>query len=88
MDLVGGKAVQRFRDRFVGEGSDFGQGLTLDHLRSHGAGGNGAAAAAGFELDIFNDIILDFQVHLHDVPAFCATDFTDSVGILKNADNQ
>ena len=60
-------------------------GLALDHLGGHGGGGNGAAAAEGLELHVLDDVILDFQVDLHDVAALGVADLTNAIGILNYA---
>ena len=61
-------------------------GLALDHLGSHGRGSDGAAAAEGLELHIFDDVVLDLQVDFHDIAALGVADLTNAVGILNDAD--
>ena len=60
-------------------------GLALDHLGGHGGRGDGAAAAKGLELHVLDDVVLDFQVDLHDVAALGVADLTNAIGILNYA---
>ena len=66
---MGGKSVQGLGNGLIGQLGHLGEGLALDHLRSHGAGGDGAATAEGLKLHILDHVVLDLQIHLHNVPA-------------------
>ena len=56
-------------------------GLALDHLGGHGGGGNGAAAAEGLELHVLDAVILDLEVHFHNVAALGVAYLAYAVGI-------
>ena len=86
MHFVIRKSVEGFRDRLVGQLLDFADRLALDEFRGHGAGSNRAGTAEGFKLDVFDHIVLDLQVHPHDVAALGVADFPDAVCILDDAD--
>ena len=58
-------------------------GLADDHFGSHGGGGNGGATAEGLELDVYQNVVFDLQIDLHDVAALGVADFTDAVGVFN-----
>ena len=76
------KTVQGLGDGFVGELHRLGDRLSLDKLRGHGAGGDGAAAAKGLKSYIHNDVIFDFQVDLHNIAAFGVAYFAHAAGVF------
>ena len=84
--FVGGQAVKGFRYRFVGELHGVLYALTLDKLRRHRAGRYRAGAAEGFEFYVGDDIVVDFQIHFHDVAALGVADFTHAVRVLDHAE--
>ena len=55
--------------------------MALDHLGGDGAGGDGGAAAEGFELDIGDGIAIDLEVHLHDIAAAGIAYLAHAIGI-------
>ena len=85
MHLVIRKTVQSLRYRLIGKCFHFTHRLPLDQFCRHGAGGNGTSAAEGFKFHILNDVVLDLQVHLHDIAAFGISDLSDAVGIFDNS---
>ena len=85
MDLVGGQAVQRLHHRLVGEGERLFNGLALDHLGGHAAGGDGRPAAEGVKLYVGDDPVFYLDIHTHDVAAFGVAHLADAVGVLHFA---
>ena len=81
-----GQSAERFHDLLVRDGRGLLQRLALDHLRGHGAGGDSAAAAEGLKFHVLDLIVLDLEVHLHDVAAFCVADLADAVRVGDLAD--
>ena len=81
VNLVRGQAVQRFYHRLVGEGQGVLHLLALDELGGHGAGGDGAAAAESLKLHVYDDAVLDFEVHFHDVAALGVAHLAHAVGV-------
>ena len=61
-------------------------GLALDHLGGHGTGGDGAAAAERLKLHVLDDVVLDLQIHLHNIAAFGVADLADTVRVFDRAD--
>ena len=55
-------------------------------LADDAAGGNGGTAAKGQELDINDHVVLDLQVHAHDIAALGVADLTHAVCIGDLAD--
>ena len=55
--------------------------MSLDHFGVYRAGGNGRAAAVGLEFNVGDDVVLDLDIHFHDVAALGVTHLADSVGI-------
>ena len=82
--LGGGQAFQGLSHSLVGQLHSLLNGLALDHLRSHGGGSDGRAAAEGLELHIHDDIIFDLQIDLHNVAALGVAHFTHAVGVLDD----
>ena len=82
VQLMSRQAGQRFRHSCIGQLHGIRNGLALDHLRSHGAGGNGAAAAKGLKLHIHDDVPFDLQVDLHNIAALGIANAADTVGVL------
>ena len=80
-----GKSAQRIDDVLVCHIESLFDRLALDHLSCHRARGNRAAAAEGLKLHVFNFIVLDLEIHLHDVAAFGVADLTDAIGVGKLA---
>ena len=76
------KSAQRVDHVLVGHRKRFFDRLALDHLGCHRARGNRAAAAEGLKLHIFNLIVFDFEIHLHDVAALGVADFAHAVRVL------
>ena len=76
MDLDGRQTFQSLDNSLVGQLQSLVHGLALDEVGGHAAGGNGCAAAEGEELDINDDVVLDLEVHPHDVAALGVADFT------------
>ena len=81
VELVGGQSVQSLDHRLVGQFKGLTHRLALDQFGSHGAGGNCAAAAEGLELGVGNDVIVDLQIHLHNISALGVTHLADAVRI-------
>src|SRR5699024_449247 len=81
-----GQAVERLGHGLVRELHRLGDGLALYHLRRHGAGRDGAAAAEGLELDVGDYVAVYLQVYLHDVAALGVADLADAVRVLDDAD--
>ena len=69
VQLVGGQTVQGFGHGLIGQAHGIVNGLALDHLGSHGGGGDSGAAAEGLELHVFDDVVFNFQIDLHDIAA-------------------
>ena len=86
VDLDGRQAFQSLDNGLVGQLQGFIHGLALDQVGRHAAGCDGSAAAERQELDVHDDIILNFQVHAHDVAALGVADFTHAVGVRQLAD--
>ena len=82
VELVGGQAAQGVHHLAVGNGQGLVDGLALDHLGGHGGRGDGAAAAEGLELHVLDDVVPDFQVHLHNVAALGVAHLAHAVGVF------
>ena len=85
VELVGGEPVQGLHHGLVGQLHHLFDGLALDHLRGHGAGGDGAAAAEGGELGVGDDAVVDLQKDLHDVAALGVAHLAHAVRVLDDA---
>ena len=85
MDFNGRQPLQSLYDSAVGQLQRIFYRFAFDHFSGHGAGGDGGAAAKGFELDVFNHAVFDLQVHFHDIAAFGVAYFPYTVGILNFA---
>ena len=81
MQLISGQTAQRIHHLLVGDGQRFLNGLTLDEFRGHGGGRDGAAAAEGLELHVLDAVILDLQVHFHNIAALGVAYFAYAVGV-------
>ena len=81
MQLVGRQAAQSVHYLLVGDGQGLVHGLALDELRGHGRRSDGAAAAEGLELRILDAVILDLEVHFHNVAALGVAYLAYAVGI-------
>ena len=84
--LDGGQTFQSFHNGLVGQLQGLVNGLALDEVGGHAAGGNGGTAAKGQELDINDHIVLDLQVHAHDIAALGVAHFTHAVCVGDLAD--
>ena len=82
MELVRGKSAQRIDNILVCHIESLFDRLALNHLSCHRARGNRAAAAEGLKLHVFNFIVLDLEIHLHDVAALGVADFAHAVRVL------
>ena len=85
VEFMGGQSVQGLRHRLVGEVHHLIQGLALNHLRGHGTGGNGAAAAKGFKLHVRDRVLVNFQVDFHNIAAFGVADLAHAVWVFQDA---
>ena len=81
VQLISGQTAQRIHHLLVGDGQRFLNGLALDELSGHGGGRDGAAAAEGLELRILNAVILDLQVHFHNIAALGVAYLAYAVGV-------
>ena len=81
MQLVGRQAAQSVHYLLVGDGQGLLNGLALDELRGHGGGRDGAAAAEGLELHVLDAVILDLQVHFHNIAALGVAYLAYAVGV-------
>ena len=81
-----GQTLQSFHNGLVGQLQCLVHGLALDQVGGHAAGGNGGTAAKGQELDINDHVVLDLQVHAHDIAALGVAHFTHAVCIGDLAD--
>ena len=78
---MGRQTAQRLHHLLVGDGQRLLYGLALNQFRGHGGRRDGAAAAEGFKLHVLDPVVLDFQVHFHDVAALGVAHLADAVGI-------
>ena len=86
MDLYRRQTIQSLHNRLVGQGQSLSDGLTLNHIGSNGAGGDGGSTAEGLELHVLDDlIIIDLQVHLHNIAALGIAYFAYTVSIFNLA---
>ena len=76
------QAVERFDNRLVGEFERLGDRLALDEVGRHRACCNRRAATEGLKLHVGDDAVVDLDVHLHDIAAFCVADLADAVRVL------
>ena len=79
VDLDGRQTFQSLDNGLVGQLQSLVNGLALDEVGGHAAGCDRSAAAEGEELDVNDDVVLDFEVHPHDVAALGVADFTHAV---------
>lgn len=82
MVLDGRQTVEAVDDVFVGDLLRFGDGFALGELGQHRAGGDGRDAAEGFELDIFDGVLVYFEIDPDDVAADRVADLAHGVGIF------
>ena len=85
VNLDGRKTVQRFHDRLVRQLQSFRDRLAFYKIGRHTACRDGRAAAEGHELYVRDDVVIDLDVHAHDVAALRVADFTDTVCIFDFA---
>ena len=81
MQLISGQTAQCIHHLLVGDGQGLLNGLALDELRGHGGGRDGAAAAEGLELHVLDAVILDLQVHFHNIAALGVAYLAYAVGV-------
>ena len=79
MHLDGRQTFQSLDHGLVGQLQGLVDGLALDQVGGHTAGCDGGAAAEGEELDVHDHVVLDLQVHAHDIAALGVADFTHTV---------
>ena len=85
--LVRGQTVESLHNGLVGQGECLLDRLALDELGRHGAGGYRAAAAEGVKFAVGDDaVVVDLDIHTHDVAALGVADFTYTVSIVDFAD--
>jgi hypothetical protein len=80
MQLVFGQAFQSLGHVIVANLHGLVQGLAFGQLREHAGNGDGGAAAKGLELDVLDDIILDFEVNIDHITANGIANLTNAVG--------
>ena len=76
-----GQTVEGLHDGGIGQFHRVLHALSLDHLRCHARRRDSSAAAKGFKLDVFDDIIFNFHINLHDIAALEVADLADCIGI-------
>ncbi len=86
MNLNRGKPIQRLDDRLIGQFQGILDRLALDHLRCNGACRDRGTAAKRLEFYVLDDVVLNLEVHLHNIAAARVADFADAVGIRNLAD--
>ena len=84
VQLVRGQTAQRVDTSLFVRASALFDGLALDHLGGDGGRGDGAAAAKRLELDVLDAVVLDLEVHLHDVAALGVADLADAVRVRES----
>ena len=83
MDLDRRQTVECLHHGTVGELQRIVDALALDHFRCHRGGRHRRTAAERLELAVRDRVLVDFQVHFHDVAALGIADLADAVGIFN-----
>ena len=84
--LLLGQAAQGIGDVLVGQLERLVHRHALDHVREHGAGGDGAGAAESFKTGVLDDaLVIDFQIELERVAAGQAAHLAHGVGVGQGA---
>ena len=86
VQLVRGQTAQRVDDLLIGQRQRVFQRPALNHLRRDGARRNCAAAAERLKLHVLDFVVLNFQIHLHDIAALGVADLADAVRVRNLAD--
>lgn len=86
VELVRGQTAEGVDDLLIGQRQRVFERAALDHLGGDGARCDRAAAAEGLKFDVFDPVVLDLQVHLHDVAALGVADLADAVRVRDLAD--
>ena len=81
VDLCRRQTIKSFYYRLIAQFKGVVNGLALDHLGGHRAGGNSRAAAKGFKLHILDDAAVYLNVHFHNIAAFGVAHLADAVGV-------
>ena len=80
------QAAQGIGDVLVGQLERLVHRHALDHVREHGAGGDGAGAAESFKTGVLDDaLVIDFQIELERVSAGQAAHLAHGVGVGQGA---
>ena len=86
MHLVGRQAIQSLCNRFIGQFHRILERLSLDQLCRHRAGCDRAPTAESLKLHIADYIVIDLEVHLHDVTTLGISDLSDPIRIFDHTD--
>ena len=79
-----GKAVKSLHNRFICHLQGLLNGFALHKLCSHTAGCHCGAAAEGFEFTVPDDsVLINIQIHSHNVSAFCIAYGSDTAGAFN-----
>ena len=83
MDFHWWKSVECFHNCLVGYLKGFLNGLALYQFSCHTAGCNCCTAAECLEFGFLNNtVVINIQIHAHDISALCVADGTDTARVL------
>ena len=84
MYLYRRKSVKCFHNGFVGYLQSFLNSFAFYQLGCHTAGCNSSAAAEGFKFAVLNDaVVVDVEIHSHDIAAFCISNGAYTACVLN-----